>query len=134
MTQRAYLLSDVLCNPNRAKSVAMSDLFEFAAKKPIKSMSIKKCSHWAYHSCWSDNDHDFYSIFQVLMQKSKFKKHVRRINTADLSCPIIVIEDLLDEIGVILDGNHRFAKLLESGAKRVKYVKISIREFYKLAE
>ena len=63
----------------------------------------------------------FYSIFQVLNQKSKFKKDMKQIKKADISYPIIVIEDEYDKYGSILDGNHRFAKLVMDNAKLVKY-------------
>lgn len=44
--------------------------------------------------------------------------HVRAVNDADLSYPII-----LDEDGEILDGRHRIMKALLIGAKTIKAVK-----------
>jgi hypothetical protein len=46
---------------------------------------------------------------------------MKRIKKADISYPIIVIEDEYDKCGSILDGNHRFAKLIMDNAKIVKY-------------
>ena len=66
-----------------------------------------------------------YCIFQVLNQKSKFKEHMKRIKKANVSYPIIVIGDEYDKYGSILDGNHRFAKLIMDNAKLVKYKFIS---------
>ena len=84
--------------------------------------------------CWSydlDKRTCFYSIFQTLLQKSKFKDDMKRIKKADISYPIIVIEDEYDKYGSILDGNHRFAKLVMDNAKVVKYKFISKKQLNK---
>ena len=41
----------------------------------------------------------FYSIFQVLNQKSKFKEDMKRIKKADILYHIIIIEDEYDKYG-----------------------------------
>jgi hypothetical protein len=46
------------------------------------------------------------------MQKGNFKEDMKRIKKADTSYPLIVIENEFDNYGGILDGNHRFAKLI----------------------
>jgi len=50
---------------------------------------------------------------------------MKRIKKADISYPIIVIENDFDKYGTILDGNHSFAKLIMNNAKVVKYKFIS---------
>jgi ParB-like chromosome segregation protein Spo0J len=66
------------------------------------------------------------------MQKSKFKKEMNHIRKVDTSFPIIVIEDEFDKYGSILDGNHRFAKLLLTNSKKVKCKFISKKELDKI--
>lgn len=47
-----------------------------------------------------------------------FCEHVKMVNDADLSYPIILNED-----GVIIDGRHRLAKALIEGKKAIKAVR-----------
>ena len=53
------------------------------------------------------------------MQKGKFKKDIKRIKKSDTKYPLIVIENEFDSYGIILDGNHRFAKLILNNSKKV---------------
>ena len=57
---------------------------------------------------------------------------MKRIKKADTSYPIIVIEDKFDKYGTILDGNHRFAKLIMNNSKKVKIKFITQKELQKL--
>jgi disulfide oxidoreductase YuzD len=68
----------------------------------------------------------------VLIQKTKFKEDMKRIKKADTSYPLIVIENEFDSYGGILDGNHRFAKLIMNNSKKVKFKFISRKELDKL--
>ncbi len=47
-----------------------------------------------------------------------FVEHVKRVNDADIRCPII-----LDEEGFIMDGRHRLAKALVEGYKTISAVR-----------
>lgn len=74
---------------------------------------MRDVRHWVYGQCWSDKGDDNYiSIYQVLMSPSKYAKHIRRIRKADIKYPLIVVEDEYDMYGSILDGNHRFARMI----------------------
>jgi hypothetical protein len=55
------------------------------------------------------------------MQKGNFKEDMKRIKKADTKYPLIVIENEFDSYGGILDGNHRFAKLIMNTSKKVKF-------------
>ena len=123
----AMLLSDVMQN-NFNYGYDQEELWKYVENKKTKTYKINDVKHWVYNPCWSydlDKRTCFYSIFQVLNQKSKFKEDMKRIKKADVSYPIIVIEDEYDKYGSILDGNHRFAKLIMDNAKLVKYKFIS---------
>jgi len=49
-----------------------------------------------------------------------FVTHVRQMNEADLSYPVILSED-----GVILDGWHRLAKAITTGQRYIKAVRFN---------
>lgn len=130
----AFLLEDVMKNKFN-KAFYQEDLWEFVNNKKTKEYNIQDVKHWVYTPCWSfnvNNTECFYSIYQVLAQKGKFKEDMKRIKKADTSYPIIVIEDKFDKYGSILDGNHRFAKLLMENSKKVKFKFITQKELQKL--
>ena len=96
---------------------------------------MEDVKHWVYKPCWSYNINGsecYYSIYQVLMQNEKFKNDMRRIKRADAIYPLIVIEDDNDKYGSILDGNHRFAKMIMNKNKIVKIKYITKKELDKL--
>ena len=130
----AYLLEDVMKNKfNRA--FYQEDLWKYVENKQTKKYNIKDVKHWVYAPCWSyniNNTECFYSIYQVLMQKGHFKEDMKRIKKADTKYPLIVIENEFDSYGGILDGNHRFAKLIMNNSKKVKFKYISRKELDKL--
>jgi hypothetical protein len=129
----AALLQDVMKN-NFNYGYDQEELWKYVEIKKTKTYKMNDVKHWVYNPCWSydlDKKTCFYSIFQVLNQKSKFKEDMKRIKKADISYPIIVIEDEYDKYGSILDGNHRFAKLIIDNAKVVKYKFISKKQLDK---
>lgn len=130
----AFLLKDVMKNKIN-KAFYQEDLWKYVENKKMEEYNIKDVKHWVYAPCWSyniNNTECFYSIYQVLMQKGKFKEDMNRIKKADTSYPLIVIEDEYDIYGGILDGNHRFAKLIMNNCKKVKFKYISKKELDKL--
>jgi len=130
----AYLLEDVMKNKFN-KAFYQEDLWKYVENKKIQEYDMKDVKHWIYAPCWSynlDNTNCFYSIYQVLIQKKKFNDDVKRIKKADISYPLIVVEDEFDSYGSILDGNHRFAKLIMNNSKKVKFKYISKKELDKL--
>ncbi len=130
----AFLLEDVMKNKFN-KAFYQEDLWEFVKNKKSHEYNIQDVKHWVYTPCWSfnlDNTEYFYSIYQVLCQKGKFKEDMKRIKKSDTSYPIIVIEDKFDKYGSILDGNHRFAKLIMNNNKKVKFKFITKKELQKL--
>ncbi len=130
----AYLLEDVMKNKFN-KGFYQEDLWKYVENKKIHEYDMKDVKHWIYAPCWSynlDNTDCFYSIYQALIQKKKFKDDIKRIKKADTSYPLIVVEDEFDSYGSILDGNHRFAKLIMNNSKKVKFKYISKKELDKL--
>ena len=130
----AYLLEDVMKNKFN-KAFYQEDLWKYVENKKIQEYDMKDVKHWIYAPCWSynlDNTDCFYSIYQALIQKKKFNDDVKRIKKADISYPLIVVEDEFDSYGSILDGNHRFAKLIMNNSKKVKFKYISKKELDKL--
>ena len=131
----AYLLEDVMKNKFN-KAFYQEDLWKYVENKKTETYDVKDVKHWVYAPCWSYNidkhNECFYSIYQVLMQKNRFKEDMKRIKKADTSYPLIVIEDEFDNFGTILDGNHRFAKLIMNNSKKVKFKYISRKELNKL--
>ena len=130
----AYLLEDVM-NNKYSYGFYQEDLWKYVENKKINEYNIKDVKHWIYKPCWSYNINNrecFYSIYQVLMQKNKFKEDIKRIKKADTRYPLIIIEDEFDKYGTILDGNHRFAKLLINNSNKVKFKFISRKELNKI--
>lgn len=129
-----YLLKDVMKSKFN-NGINQKDLWKYVENKKEKEYNIEDIKHWVYHPCWSEtinNKEYFYNIYQVLSQKSKFKKDMKRIKNSDETYPIIVVEDEFDKYGVILDGNHRFAKLIINNVKKIKFKYIGIKEFNKI--
>ena len=79
---------------------------------------------WVYPPVWNKGK-CFISIYQVLMQPKQFPKHIDRIARADTQYPLIITDDIFDPYGSILDGNHRFAKLILQQKETVNVVKLS---------
>ena len=67
-----------------------------------------------------------------VLNEKRCKEDMKRIKKADTSYPLIVIENEFDIYGGILDGNHRFAKLIMNNSKKVKFKYISRKELDKL--
>lgn len=107
------------------------ELWKIAKSKKIKTYKMNDVKHWVYSQCWSKSN-CFISIFQVFQQPKKFPEHINRIKNADLQYPIIVIPNKYDKFGGILDGNHRFAKMILENKKFVKYVYITQKELEKI--
>jgi hypothetical protein len=129
----AMLLSNVMKN-NFNYGYDQEELWKYVENKKEKEYKIDDVKHWVYSPCWSyeiNNTLCFYSIYQVLLQKKRFNEDMKRIKKADTSYPIIIIEDEFDKYGSILDGNHRFAKLIMNKAKVVKYKFITKKELEK---
>ncbi len=128
----AYLLQDVL-EKKFDYGFYEEELWAYVSGrgKPIIEYEMEDVKHWVYSSPWSYQTRDkeeeecFVSIYQVLLQRERFTEHWQRIKQADLQYPLIVIEDDFDKYGSILDGNHRFAKMITEDVKKVKLQFIS---------
>lgn len=132
-TNYAYLLEDVM-KKKFNYAFDPQDLWEKASHKKVIKYNMSDVKHWVYSPCWSDpnNDDWFISIYQVLMQPKKFADHMKRIKKADVSYPLIIIEDEFDKFGGILDGNHRFAKLLMEKKRVVNIIYFTKKELEKI--
>ena len=145
----AFLLKNVMKN-NFNYGFAQEDLWNYCKNKPIKKCNIDDVKHWIYSPCWSHkciltntikSSHKqnykkpidcFYSIFQVINQPKRFPDDIMRIKKSNTSYPLIVIEDEYDKNGCILDGNHRFAKLILDGVKEISFHYITLKELENL--
>lgn len=120
----AYLLEDVM-QKKFDYGFYQEELWEYVGrtKKAVIEYEMEDVKHWIYVPCWSYEQQEaeecFISIYQVLLQSDMFSEHMHRIQHAELCYPLIVIEDDFDKYGVILDGNHRFAKSMIMGRKTV---------------
>jgi hypothetical protein len=132
--QMAYLLEDVI-KGKLNKGFFQEELWEFVKNKKSEFYDMKNVKHWVYRPCWSyniNNTECFFSIYQVLLQKHKFSEHMKRMKKSDTSYPIIIVEDDFDAYGSILDGNHRFMKLLINKKKQVEFKFISKKDIHKI--
>lgn len=132
----AFLLEDVM-KGKFDRGFFQEDLWALAETIPVTTVAIADVKHWVYTPCWSYSTGSgkkecFYSIYQVLKQPTQFKADMTRIRKADTKYPLIVIEDEFDQAGTILDGNHRFAKLLLGGAKQIKIKRIRTKDLMKI--
>ena len=136
MAKQTYLLDDVL-HGRWSRGKSEQDLWRAAERKKTHTVRMRDVKHWVYAPCWSytTNDNEcFYSIYQVLQQprRPEFAKDMQRIRAADTAYPLIVVDDPFDAHGRILDGNHRFAKLVLQGKRTVTIKRITREEFRQL--
>jgi len=133
MTTYAYDLEDVMTN-NLKYAWNTQDLWDASSKLNVVTLRISDVKHWIYKPCWSigSKDECFISPYQVLLQPKRFPEHIKRINASDTTYPLIIMDDKYDKYGTILDGNHRFAKLIIDGKKVVKVVYLSRSKLDKL--
>lgn len=129
----AYLLDDVM-QKKFEYGFYQEELWEYVKKteKPVLEYNMEDVKHWIYTPCWSyhasSTEECFISVYQVLLQEARFTQHIERIQMADLQYPLIVMEDEFDKYGTILDGNHRFAKLILKKVAKVRIQFISKEE------
>ena len=107
--------------------------FDWDSKKvwaldiPVIEMDIKELIWHFDLPFWELEDTDDYNLTPkaVIDNKSGTREHRKKIEEADTSHPI----DIMENKGrwLILDGLHRLVKLYESGAKKIK-VRIIPRE------
>jgi len=96
----------------------VSRLFEKAKDLPVQEMPITALN--TLHLRPTSNT------------MASFVNHVRKVNNADLSYPII-----LDDEGYVMDGRHRIAKALLDGKETIKFVRFEetpYRDFEKPGE
>jgi hypothetical protein len=126
----AYLIEDVM-KGNFKYAWKPEKLWKLAKTKKIIKYKMNDVKHWVYNPCWSKGGY-FVSIYQVLMQQKKFPDHMDRISNAKIKYPLICIEDDYDKNGSILDGNHRFAKMILEKRKIVNVVYFTKEELKKI--
>ena len=82
----------------------VSRLVEKAKDLPVQEMPLT-----ALNTC---------NLYPTSKTMAQFVNHVRKVNNADLSYPII-----LDDEGYVMDGRHRIAKALLEGKETIKFVR-----------
>ena len=63
---------------------------------------------------------NIYNLYPKIESTNDFINHVKRVNLADLKCPII-----LDEEGYVMDGRHRIAKAILKRKKKILAVRFN---------
>ena len=126
MTHMAYPLEEVIKGTFK-KCYKMNNIWNITKNNKMHKIKLNDVKHWIYHTPWSyecNGKEHFLSIYQVLLLPSKYKQHMDRIKKTNLKYPIVVMKDKYDKNGIILDGNHRFAKaILQNKANiLVKYI------------
>ena len=114
----AFLIEDAIRN-DFSHGYDLKEIWKAASKKEVQTYEMDDVKHWVYTPCWSDKKNNFISIFQVMNQPRRFPGHVKKIKASDTEYPLIVVENEYDKYGVILDGNHRFAKMVLDGYENV---------------
>jgi len=91
---------------------------------PISEMDIEDLIWHFQLPFWEKDDTDDYNLTpqEVIDKKEGTKEHQKKIEEADLSYPI----DIMENKGrwVILDGLHRLVKAYNSGMRKIKVRKI----------
>jgi hypothetical protein len=82
---------------------SVSRLFELAKNLPVMEVSIDHINVW--------HNYEKLSLRNMVM-------HMKAVNEADLSYPII-----LDEDGELMDGRHRLMKAMLNDIKTIKVVR-----------
>lgn len=113
------------------------DVIALSKRYKTKSLKMRNVKHWVYSTPWSiptGNTQCPLSIYEVItLPKDKtLKEHHKRIKKADTSYPLIITPDPYDKYGIILDGNHRFAKLVNQDAEFVDVVSIPLEALNKI--
>jgi hypothetical protein len=127
----AFLLSDVIKNDYKY-AFDPKILWKLAETKQVIKLKTSQVRHWVYKQCWSDKNDCLISPYQVISDSSKYSDHIKRIKQSDIKYPLIVIDDEYDIFGAILDGNHRFAKIIMEGRRVVNVVKFTKKELESL--
>ena len=130
MATQAFLLEDVM-KGRFDNGLDVKILWAAATDKPVQKYNMSDVRHWVYSPCWSVGD-CFISPYQVLMQPKQFADHMRRVKQADLSYPLIVVEDDFDKHGSVLNGNHRLVKMILEKRRVVRFVYFTKREIQRL--
>lgn len=94
--------SEQMCSIGR-HSWSVARLFELARELPVMNVPLD-------HLC-------VYYIYEKLTMR-EMVMHMKAVNDADLSKPII-----LDEDGELMDGRHRLMKAMLTGAESIKAVR-----------
>lgn len=121
--QYAFLLRNVMRNDFRY-GYRQEDLWALASTKAIETYQVQDVAPWVYTPVWNKGK-CFICIYQVLMQPQQFPNHIARIAKADTQYPLIITDDIFNPYGTILDGNHRFAKIILQQKETVHVVKLS---------
>src|SRR6056297_2622871 len=85
----------------------VSRLTEKAKDLPVQEMPITALN--------------IYNLFPKVNSMRNFVGHIRKVQEADLSYPII-----LDDEGYCMDGRHRIAKALLEGRETIKFVRFEV--------
>jgi hypothetical protein len=88
------------------------------------SINIDKLKHCLYLPVWSSDDNHFKDLRPIDVLEGRKYQHKYRIDNADLSYPLCVIN--LFSIILIVDGHHRLCKAIIENVKKVKVKQVNL--------
>lgn len=104
-------------NGKKSYSVDMMHIYTNTNIVPLKKIRIKdvllKHMFEQNYKWWCDGADECYSLYDVLNNPVKYREQIDRINEADLTYPIIIIDNN------IIDGRHRLTKAFMAGKRKI---------------
>jgi hypothetical protein len=119
------------------KTYNVTKLFKLTRDLPVQKMTLKSLIHNLDNEYWSSNegvadfrDQNFHlSPKEVLKHPKKYKYHAKKIERANLSYPIMIIDG--DDV---LDGLHRLAKAHKKGRETISSIHVPKKMLKKVEE
>lgn len=96
---------------NGEKVYAVNLLWKITKNNKIFEEPVNKYKGFLESKSWSGQTEQFNAI-EIIDNPGLSPEHFNRISNADLSYPIIVYDDVKNNIFQVLDGVHRIAKIL----------------------
>lgn len=93
----------------------------WSLKVPIEEISTSELEHMLDLPFWRDDNK---TPRQIMNDIDAYPNRQQRVMNADTSYPLDIMKNVQGEY-IMLDGLHRFVKLLMNGEKKVRVRKIS---------
>ena len=99
--KKQWEFDEIQCYETRTKKYYVHEAIRLSKDLPVKEINLSEI-YMSYGSMCKDSFRSFL-------------EHVKMVNDADLSCPILMNED-----GCIIDGRHRLAKAILDECETIK--------------